>query len=255
MIGPKELERRAAALGISVQHVEFDYVLNHVLAQIARDPRSLVFRGGTALARVYWPDFRISEDLDFLTADVAPDLGDQLTRATQRVTDRCGMTLELEVGGRKDDRIRSFVRWAPPWGSAGELLIDVVTSETSALQVDARPLAPPYSDLDGPSIPTMDLHEILANKWLMLDDRDEPRDLFDLWWGFTREAIAFRNVAEAHVARYGYAPPRLPIQKARRLERPWNERLSHQLARLPPFEEARSTVEAIFEAWWRTGPR
>jgi predicted nucleotidyltransferase component of viral defense system len=75
MIGPKELERRAAALGISVQHVEFDYVLNHVLAQIARDPRSLVFRGGTALARVYWPDFRISEDLDFLTATSLPISG------------------------------------------------------------------------------------------------------------------------------------------------------------------------------------
>jgi predicted nucleotidyltransferase component of viral defense system len=254
MIGPKELERRAAALGIAVQHAELDYVLSHVVAQIARDPRALVFRGGTALARVYWPDFRISEDLDFVTSGSAPDLEGQLTRATQRAAEGCGMPLDIEVGRRRDDRIRSYVRWSTPWGSAGVLLVDVVTSETSALPVGARPLVLPYSDLDGPSIPTMDLHEILANKWLMLDDRDEPRDLFDLWWGLTRGAIRFERVADAHVAKYRYPPSHVSIQKAGRLERPWNERLSHQLARLPTFEEARSSVDRAFREWHQSEP-
>lgn len=120
MIGSKELERRAAALGIPVPHVELDYVLNHVLAQIARDPGALVLRGGTALGRDYWPDFRISEDLDFIAPDLAPDLERQLVRAIQRATETSGSTLELEIGRRKDERIRSFVRCAAAWGSGGD---------------------------------------------------------------------------------------------------------------------------------------
>jgi predicted nucleotidyltransferase component of viral defense system len=71
MIDRNEIRRRARRLGVTVDHIERDYVLNHVLAAISADPAELIFRGGTALARVYWPDFRLSEDLDFIT------MGDQ----------------------------------------------------------------------------------------------------------------------------------------------------------------------------------
>lgn len=251
MIGPKELERRAGELGISVQHVELDYVLNHLLVQIAMDPKQLIFRGGTALARAYWPDFRISEDLDFISPDLAPDLERQLLRAVQRATDASSLSLEMEFGRRRDDRIRSFVRWTTPWDSAGELLVDVVTFERPALQATPRPLVLSYSDLTGAaaSIATVDVHEILANKWLMLEDRDEPRDLFDLWWGLTQEGIQFEALAKAHEARYRYAPTPASIERARRLERAWTQRLGYQLSGLPSFQEALSAVRRLFESW------
>lgn len=257
MISAGELERRAAALGISLEHVELDYVLNHMLAQIARDPRQLIFRGGTALARTYWPDFRISEDLDFISPDLAPDLEGQLLRAVERASETTGLPLEIEAGRRRDDRMRSFVRWTTPWGSAGELLVDVVTAETTALPATPRALVLPYSDLAGVTdpMPTEDLREILANKWLMLDDRDEPRDLFDLWWGLTRERVPFEALAKAHEARYGYAPMPASIKRARRLERVWTQRLEHQVTNLPPFDEVLTAVRHLFEAWRRSAQR
>jgi predicted nucleotidyltransferase component of viral defense system len=49
VIGQRELESRAAKLGISTQHAEVDYALSHILAAIAEDAQDLVFRGGTAL--------------------------------------------------------------------------------------------------------------------------------------------------------------------------------------------------------------
>jgi uncharacterized protein len=54
--------------------IEKDYALSYVLAGIAIEPslsRSLIFKGGTALKKMYFGDYRFSEDLDF-TAKNAP---------------------------------------------------------------------------------------------------------------------------------------------------------------------------------------
>lgn len=253
MIGRRELERRAAHLGISVQHVELDYVLNHLLAQIALDPRDLVFRGGTALARVYWPDFRISEDLDFISPGSADYLQDLLNRIVRRSAETIGLDLQFEFGRRYDDRFPSFVRWTAPWGTEGELLIDVVALQAPKLSAQPRGLVLAYSDLAGaPPVTTMDIHEILANKWMMLDDREEPRDLFDLWWGLARQEVRFENIAAAHRQCYGYGPMSASIERARRLGTAWMERLSHQLSDLPPFATVLATIEQAFTKWRET---
>src|SRR5471030_2216003 len=51
------------------QHViEKDYALSYVLAGIAKQPElshSLIFKGGTALKKIFFGDYRFSEDLDF----------------------------------------------------------------------------------------------------------------------------------------------------------------------------------------------
>lgn len=74
MIDSRAFSRRARDLGIREGHVRSDYVLNHMLAGISETFNELHFRGGTALARVYWPDFRISEDLDFIVEVLSPQM-------------------------------------------------------------------------------------------------------------------------------------------------------------------------------------
>ena len=173
-----------------------------------------------------------------------------LTSATRRAAGSTGLDLELEFGRLRDDRSRSIVRWETPWGSSGELLIDVVTFERAVLEVEQRPLVLPYSDLsDAVTLPSMDVHEILASKWLMLDDRGEPRDLFDLWWALTREVIAFADIADAHRVMYGYPPMLSSIERAQRLGGAWEQRLARQLSDLPPFEEVLDVIEAAFGEW------
>lgn len=48
--------------------IEKDYALSYVLAGIASQPEladTLIFKGGTALKKIYFGDYRFSEDLDF----------------------------------------------------------------------------------------------------------------------------------------------------------------------------------------------
>ena len=62
-------------LGIPWEILERDYLLSWLLAGIAqvealRD--TLVFKGGTALKKCYFGDYRFSEDLDFSTIGTPP---------------------------------------------------------------------------------------------------------------------------------------------------------------------------------------
>ena len=220
MIERRTLERRAGELGITVRNVELDYMLHHLLAGFAGDAKGLVFRGGTALSRVYWPDFRISEDLDFIAPDGLPDFARRVTAVVVEAADETGFDAGVELGGWQDDRLRATVVWTTGWGQDGELLIDVVRGQRTALPAQTLPLDLRYPDLSTvptPTIPVLRLDEILANKWLMLDDRNEPRDLFDLWWALTREGVGFDAIATAH--RAAYRSPPMPASNARHASR------------------------------------
>jgi predicted nucleotidyltransferase component of viral defense system len=250
MIDDAEIRRRASSLGVQQDHVERDYVLNHILAHVSADPGSLIFRGGTALARVYWPDFRLSEDLDFITPGSGEDIEGIERRAVRRAKETTGIELSLDFGAPRGDRSRSIVNWTTDWGSAGSLLIDVVRGEKPALSEEGRELNLPYSDLaDDRALPVLPLADILGSKWGMLDERDEPRDLFDVWFALRNASVPFEALASGHRARYGYDPIPGFLTRAERLRRAWRERLAPQMKDLPDFDKVLRDVRSIVEEW------
>jgi predicted nucleotidyltransferase component of viral defense system len=238
--------RRAERLGLLPVQVERDYLLNHLLAAIADSSAPLVFRGGTALARVYWPDYRLSEDLDFVStapgADIAASIGSAITRAAERT----GTALEPGIPPIREGWTQYEVRW-----DGGSIHVDVNRGESPKLPVETRTLDLPYSDL-APEVRTLEavaLEEILANNVYMLDDRKEPRDLFDLWYGLCVRGVPLDGVADAFRAKYAGKPGLWRIQQARRLEAGWEERLAHQVLDLPPFRDVYEEVHARVQTW------
>ena len=71
MINPAEISKMAHRLGLGDRTIEKDYVLTWVLNAMAASPLHdlLAFKGGTAIKRMYVPDYRFSEDLDFTLLD------------------------------------------------------------------------------------------------------------------------------------------------------------------------------------------
>ena len=67
MIPPAEISKLAHRLGLGDKTIEKDYVLTWVLLAMAESSLRewLVFKGGTAIKRMFVPDYRFSEDLDF----------------------------------------------------------------------------------------------------------------------------------------------------------------------------------------------
>ncbi len=68
MIKPGEIQQIASSLQLKDTQIEKDYVISWILRGVytiddLKD--NLVFKGGTLLRKVYYPEYRLSEDLDF----------------------------------------------------------------------------------------------------------------------------------------------------------------------------------------------
>lgn len=76
MIGKDELMRLAGKQKINPSSLGKDYALGWLLFGISKSSAAdkLVFKGGTALSKIYFPeDWRLSEDLDFTITDEEVD--------------------------------------------------------------------------------------------------------------------------------------------------------------------------------------
>jgi predicted nucleotidyltransferase component of viral defense system len=68
MIKPGEIQQKARESGVRDQQIEKDYVLSWILKGIAHHEflsKDIAFKGGTVLKKIYFKDYRFSEDLDF----------------------------------------------------------------------------------------------------------------------------------------------------------------------------------------------
>lgn len=88
------LEESRKRLGLPWEVLERDYLLPWILAGVAqveslRD--TLIFKGGTALKKCYFGDYRFSEDLDFSGLEGVPT-GSAMERA---VREACGAAAKL----------------------------------------------------------------------------------------------------------------------------------------------------------------
>ncbi len=68
MIKPGEIQQKARDAGVRDQQIVKDYVLSWILSGISQHEqlsKLIVFKGGTVLKKVYFDEYRFSEDLDF----------------------------------------------------------------------------------------------------------------------------------------------------------------------------------------------
>ncbi|MQA02871.1 MAG: hypothetical protein GEV07_09165 [Streptosporangiales bacterium] len=96
MLDPGEAAAVAARFGVAEPQVERDHLISHLLAALGRRLADwVVFFGGTALARAYLPEGRLSEDIDLLArgasrTQVAAELETELPRPAPAVLGRPG---------------------------------------------------------------------------------------------------------------------------------------------------------------------
>lgn len=168
--------------------VEQDLVLSECLLAIMHDTRlsrSLAFRGGTALYKLFLePASRYSEDLDFVRTGPGPIK--PLLEAIQQCLAFLPEAPSIVIK-RNQVRLRYRFR-ATTDGRPMRLKIEINTRE--------HPSILPYRIVDfqvptvwrggTASVLTYALEELLATKWRALFQRSKGRDLFDLWQACTR---------------------------------------------------------------------
>ena len=236
--------------------IERDYVLAWFLTGLAghRLRDVLAFKGGTALRRCWFEDYRFSEDLDFTLIRPAT-LAEILAGLNEIFADvdaACGLRIDFD---REDRHGHSnthtfYLRYQGPLPAANDVKVDITINEVLCFPLQARRIQRIYASFgdlpDGPTVNVYSIQEIVVEKLLALSDRarNEPRDLYDLWYLFrasNARVAEMRTELDAKLAfrhRSVAGMEQAIAAKEDRLRRLWANRLSHQMNHLPLFDDA-----------------
>ena len=163
-----------------------------VLEQLRPLNHGFYLTGRTALSRGYY-EHRYSEDLDFFAND-QPDFAlsrDRCFDALDRHGPAAGFKLEIAL--REDRFGRAFLR------GPVELKLEFINDVPSRVGT-------PWNH---PALGSLDTKEnILANKVSALSDREEPKDLADIFWLCCRDNLNLgAAISDAQGKAAGIFPP------------------------------------------------
>jgi predicted nucleotidyltransferase component of viral defense system len=180
LIDKRELLEKARERNINLQMIEKDYVLGWLLFGISGTP-DLVFKGGTALSKIYVPKiWRLSEDLDF--AFMGEDLNKvfpHIQKALSRVEKKSGIRLKMKSQHTNPLYLQLKIQYDALLGR-NWVKFDV-TKEQTLDKIRSRKLKQAYSDYPNFSLKVESLEEIFAEKLRALIERKKCRDYYDVW--------------------------------------------------------------------------
>jgi uncharacterized protein len=237
--------------------LEKDYCLSWFLVGMSATPlrEILAFKGGTAIKKCYIPDYRFSEDLDFTLREETTfeTIRGHLDEAFNRTQEASGIKISFSRYDRHshENSHTFYLAYEGPLpGAAGkEVKVDVTIRERIVFPVATLPVLKAYDEYrDLPTNAMVDvysLNEIAAEKIIALFDpaRNEPRDLYDLWYltgdGLVRPADLINAVTAKSAFRSRTLTNAKDVfqRKEARLRKLWVVRLSVQMADLPEFDE------------------
>ncbi|MFH1221678.1 MAG: nucleotidyl transferase AbiEii/AbiGii toxin family protein [Candidatus Micrarchaeota archaeon] len=182
---------------------EKDYAQHWMLSFLSRAGFGAVFKGGTALQKVYGLP-RYSEDLDFTLNDATePDY-----EALAAFLDSGGFS-GLNWKKETDERaVKARLRFRGPLynGSAiseGVIRLKMSRREKTILEPAVAMITPPYPDLLPYQFRVMDKNEMATEKVRAIMTRTSARDLFDLYFLFHQKAGLKMDVVTAKLGYYG----------------------------------------------------
>lgn len=248
--------------------LERDYCIAWFLIGLSRVPlrNKLVFKGGTALRRCHFPEYRFSEDLDFTL--LQPLSFEQLKQELEPVYETVKQASNITFRFSRPDPISHknsytfYLTYEGPLPSTStpkEIKVDITIKERifyAAEELAVLKSCDEFTDLpEGEKILVYSLFEIATEKTVALLDRarTEPRDLYDLWYLTEQNgAITLRDCLEAINAKLEHRGKKLDevrgefYKKEARLKKTWETRLSPQMASLSEFNHVYRAVKRAF---------
>ena len=156
------------------EHIEKDYFQDKLLYWIFKLTNNLVFKGGTALYKLYNMP-RFSEDLDFTLLDPKERVEEKILKIAGK--------LNAEVNTKRFKTSLLFkLRFRGILTSYNTIRIDVSLKNKALLGFDFKSYVPDYIDIKPFSLKILKLKEMVAEKIHSLLARKNARDLYDLFF-------------------------------------------------------------------------
>jgi predicted nucleotidyltransferase component of viral defense system len=247
--------------------LERDYCLAWFLVGLSRTPlkERLAFKGGTALKWCYFGDYRFSEDLDFtLMADVPFEVIRQELEPVFAETGRLGgvpIRFAHEDNQPHQNSHTFYLNYEGPLPATARpkaVKVDITIKEKIVFPLESRRVLRAYHEYhdlpEDAEVLTYSLGEIAAEKVVALLDaaRNEPRDLYDIWFLTSSGHADLRDLTHAIEKKWEFrgrkpSDAREALEsKEARYKKLWDMRLSAQMAELPEYAEVFRSVRRAF---------
>ncbi|MBA7610343.1 hypothetical protein ES703_17551 [subsurface metagenome] len=204
----QKLENMRTRAGLPWEVIERDYMLSWMLAGIAANAilkDALAFKGGTALKKCYFGEYRFSEDLDFTTRQDWPkgdSLEAEIIKVCETSTEMAQEYSPLEFTAERYTEKEAHpaaqeaftVRGRFPWHkqSLAKVMIEITVDEPILREPTNLPIIHSYNENIDQEILTYTLEEIVAEKLrailqhkIKLEERgwapSRARDYYDIW--------------------------------------------------------------------------
>ncbi len=259
MIKPGEIQLKAREAGVRDQQIEKDYVLSWILQGIANHQhlsKTIVFKGGTVLKKIYFEGYRFSEDLDFTLQEneiTNEQIFDWFRETFLYVREEANIPLEIsDDNEHQDGGINFYISYVGPLGGQGsnkKVKVDISRSETLVFKPVKKNAIVIYSDLQKHKLLCYPLEEVLVEKMRSVMQRMQARDFYDIWYllevaemqpdYYVKEFSEKCERKDLKAADFlKKLDERMPQYKGR-----WNHSLNEQIKDLPGFEKTEREVK------------
>ncbi|MCA2003948.1 MAG: nucleotidyl transferase AbiEii/AbiGii toxin family protein [Candidatus Nitrosotenuis sp.] len=229
---------------VPIGTIEKDYTVTSVLFLISQFSGidKMIFKGGTALKKVHFNDFRFSEDIDFTCLEDVSDGLYSLLDSKKNSLDFIvtGIKKETTVGNSK----KFTIKYNGFKNHPNNVRVDLSLREKVQRPSRNLDVMHNYDKIQSFRIPSMSVEEIMAEKVRAVIYSGAPRHLYDLNYLFAKRISLDPALVRTKIGLYGED---FSLEKFRHsikeIEKEWVKDLAPFLPHDPPlFNEVSSNV-------------
>ncbi|MEM4522876.1 MAG: nucleotidyl transferase AbiEii/AbiGii toxin family protein [Nitrososphaeria archaeon] len=249
MLDKRQIQELTKVSGFSLWQTEKDY-LQHVffLFLSIESKRELIFKGGTALQKVYGLN-RFSLDLDFTSTNgkeeeivnkIAKDIKDfgyetEVSKNVRYKEESKSLTLKIK-GPLYDGTEKSIT----------SLRIEISNRRDLQLEPETKEIVPIYPDIRPYIVLVMRLEEILAEKIRAIYKRGRARDLYDLWFLIRKNTKYDTKLINKKLEYYKLTYNKQELKKKiQEIEKIWVQELKPIATFTPQFQTILKDIEPL----------
>jgi predicted nucleotidyltransferase component of viral defense system len=237
------LRRIATEERVPLGTIEKDFAISCALLVMSRSELkdNLIFKGGTAIKKIYRPEARFSEDMDFTVRSIGEE---------EAITSLKELFNEIRVDSISFERSyeerfsqsgrRLRLPFTGPLQYRNSIRVDLSFRDDMILDVKEHPVIPIYGDSISSSVYAIEFVEIMAEKLRALIDRGYPRDYYDVYFHMDeirdKEFLKELTIRKCNLIGISNKPSNIFNEEVlKRIESAWKTQLEHLLSHYVDF--------------------
>ncbi|MBI5574055.1 MAG: nucleotidyl transferase AbiEii/AbiGii toxin family protein [Elusimicrobia bacterium] len=260
MIDYNYVRKLSEEIGVPEETIEKDFCIELLLNRFCNSAlliKNLVFRGGTALKKMYFPEFRYSEDLDFiLKSDDSLSIYEKtIEHILNEASKHLPVVLKIKsIFYPQRGHLQIFILYdiITEIHSTKELKIDIIEDSIVLPSQNRKTnFSFEYFKKLNCFLNTYNLESIIAEKiGRILDVVDEPRDLWDLLY-LLKSKIKISDAKKSFRKKYGTeinVTSLCNAIKSKNYKKMWDVRLKNQIPNLTEYETVVKELEILIKS-------